>query len=88
MDTALLFEGMNIDQFIEYFTELLDGAEAEDYTIQATTRFKELEEWSSLLALSVIAMIDENYDVEFRGDDIRNSSTIEDLYNIVVSRVE
>lgn len=88
MDTALLFVGMNLDQFIEYFKDLLDETDAENYTIQATTRFKELEEWSSLLALSVIAMIDENYEVEFRGDDIRNSNTIEDLFNIVVSRVE
>jgi acyl carrier protein len=31
-------------------------------------------------------MVDEEYDVKVKGDDIRNSSTIEDLYNIVKSR--
>ena len=77
---------MSLDQFIENFTDLFD--ETDPDTICASTRFKELEEWSSLFALSVIAMIDEEYDVEFRGDDIRNSSTIEDLYDIVKSRVE
>lgn len=76
---------MNIDRFIEHFTDLFD--ETDPDTIDATTRFKELDEWSSLFALSVIAMIDEEYDVEFRGDDIRNSNTVEDLYNIVKSRV-
>lgn len=77
---------MNLDQFIENFADLFDETDPE--TIQASTRFKELEEWSSLLALSVIAMIDEEYDVEFRGDDIRGSNTVEDLYEIVETRVE
>lgn len=76
----------NLDQFIENFTELFD--ETDPDTIKATTQFKDLEEWSSLVALSVIAMIDEEYDVEFRGDDIRYSTTVEDLYNTVVQRLE
>lgn len=77
---------MNLDQFIENFADLFD--ETGPDTIQASTQFKNLEEWSSLVALSVIAMIDEEYDVEFRGDDIRGSKTVQDLYNIVKDRVE
>ena len=76
---------MSLVQFIEYFRDLFD--ETDPDTITATTQFKGLEEWSSLLALSVIAMIDEDYDVEFRGDDIRGSNTVEDLYNIIKTRV-
>lgn len=77
---------MNLEQFIENFTDLFD--ETEPDAIEATTQFKNLEEWSSLVALSVIAMIDEEYDVEFRGDDIRNSTTVEDLYDAVLQRME
>jgi acyl carrier protein len=77
---------MNLEQFIENFADLFDETDTD--TINATTQFKDIEEWSSLLALSVIAMIDEEYDVEFKGDDIRGSNTVEDLYNIVKSRVE
>lgn len=77
---------MDLDQFIENFSELFDETDTD--TIDATTRFKDLEEWSSLVALSVIAMIDEEYDVEFRGDDIRSSITVEDLYNTVLERLE
>ena len=77
---------MNLDQFIQNFADLFD--ETDPDTIKATTRFKDLEEWSSLVALSVIAMIDEEYDVEFWGDDIRTSNTVEDLFDIVESRVE
>jgi len=77
---------MNLDQFIKNFADLFD--ETDPDTIQASTQFKNLEEWSSLVALSVIAMVDEEYDVEFRGDDIRGSKTVQDLYNIVKDRVE
>lgn len=77
---------MDLKQFIENFAELFDETDSD--TITATTQFKELEEWSSLVALSVIAMIDEEFDVEFRGDDIRNSSTVEDLYHIAMDRME
>lgn len=76
---------MEIERFIDNFTELFD--ETDPATIRATTRFKDLKEWSSLVALSVIAMIDEEYDVEFRGDDIRGSNTVQDLFNIVKKRV-
>jgi acyl carrier protein len=38
------------------------------------------------VALSVIAMIDEEYDVAVKGDDIRSAETIQDLFNIVESR--
>ena len=77
---------MELDQFIVYFSDMFDETDSD--TIVATTQFKDLEEWSSLVALSVIAMIDEEYDVEFRGDDIRNSTTVEDLYNTVLQRLE
>ena len=53
----------------------------------AETRFRDIEEWSSLIGLSVIAMVDEEYDVTLKGDDIRNANTIEDLYNTVKSKL-
>ncbi len=52
----------------------------------AETKFHELEEWSSLIALSIIAMADEEYDVTLKGDDIRAAVTIEDLFNTVKAK--
>ena len=54
--------------------------------LTAETKFKELDEWSSLIALSIIAMVDEEYDVTLKGNDINTSSTIEDLFNVVKSK--
>ena len=75
---------MNIQDFIENFAAQFDETDPEVFT--AETRFKELDEWSSLLALSIIAMVDDEYDLIIKGNDIVNSDSIQDLYNIVVAK--
>ena len=56
-------------------------------TVNASTDYKALAEWDSLVALSVIAMIDEEFEVVITGSDIDGNTTIEDLYNTVQSRL-
>lgn len=77
---------MELKDFIANFADQFDDTDASE--IQAKTVFKELDEWSSLIALSVIAMADEEYDVTIKGDDIRNANTVEDLYNTVKAKAE
>ena len=72
---------MNIEEFIENFVSQLDETAPEEIT--AETRFKELDEWSSLTALSIIAMVDDEYDVIIKGNDILKSDTIQDLFAVV-----
>lgn len=76
---------MEIQKFIENFAAQFD--EVEPNSLNPETKFRDIEEWSSLMALSFIAMVDEEYKVKVKGDDIRNSKTIKDLYNIVISRL-
>lgn len=75
---------MELNDFVAKFAEQFEDTDVND--IQATTVFKDLDEWSSLLALSIIAMVDEEYNVTLKGEDIRNSSTIEDLFNVVKAK--
>ncbi len=75
---------MEIKEFIGNFADQFEDTDAGE--IKAETVFKDLDEWSSLIALSVIAMVDEEYDVTIKGDDIRNSNTVEDLFNVIKSR--
>ncbi|WP_270546854.1 acyl carrier protein [Butyricimonas paravirosa] len=72
---------MEISKFIELFAELFDETDVTVFT--AETEFKKLDEWSSLIALSVIAMVDEEYGITIQGEDIRNANTIADLFNNV-----
>lgn len=76
---------MELTEFIENFADQFD--ETDPAAITAVTRFRDLEEWSSLIALSIIAMVDEEYDVTLKGDDIKNAETVEDLYNTVKAKV-
>ena len=75
---------MELKDFIANFAEQFDDTDVSEF--KAETVFKELDEWSSLIALSVIAMVDEEYDITIKGDDIRNSNTIEDLFNAVKAK--
>ncbi|MDR0864340.1 MAG: acyl carrier protein [Candidatus Symbiothrix sp.] len=76
---------MELNDFVKNFASQFE--ETDSSVFSPETSFKDLEEWSSLTALSIIAMVDEEYNVKIKGEDIRNSATIEDLYTIVKSRL-
>lgn len=75
---------MELKLFIEKFAEQFDETPIENFS--ASTVYKDLNEWSSLTALSIIAMVDEEFDKRITGADIRNTSTIEELFNLVISK--
>ena len=76
---------MNIQEFVQNFANLFDETDATE--ISLSTEFRSLDEWSSLIALSVIAMANEEYNVKLNGDDMKAAHTVEDLYNVVKSRM-
>ena len=76
---------MELNEFIENFANQFEDTEASVFTSE--TKFRDLDEWSSLIALSVIAMIDEEYDVTINGEDMKSATTVQDLFNIVNSKV-
>lgn len=74
---------MNITEFIEKFVEQFD----EEITISASTNFRELDEWSSLTALNVLMMIDEEYEVALPADEMRQTKTVQELFDLVQSKL-
>ena len=75
---------MNLNEFVEKFAEQFEETERKLFT--AETDFQNLDEWSSLVALTIIAMVDEEYDVSLKGADIRDSVTIKDLYDRIAQQ--
>lgn len=71
---------MKIEKFVEKFANEFDETPVELF--KAETVFKELDEWGSLVALSIISMIDEEYNKRITGADIRKCATIKDLYEL------
>jgi acyl carrier protein len=68
---------IKIEKFIEKFAEAVEIDSFEN--LNADTEFRQLDEWSSLASLSVIAMIDEEYDRTVNGTMLRDCKTIGDL---------
>ena len=75
---------MDLQEFVANFADQFDETEPEE--IQAETRFHEIEEWSSLTAMGIIAMVRTIYGKAITGRDIRTCESVEDLYNLVSSK--
>ncbi len=76
---------MNINDFVALFAEQFDCTDLNEF--KPETAFRDLDEWSSLMALSIIAMVDEEYNVTLQGNDMKAAVTIEDLFHIVESKL-
>ncbi len=76
---------MDIQNFIQNLADQFD--ETDVSLLVPETEFHDLEEWSSIIALSIIAMVDEEYGVTLIGDDIQHAVTIQDLFNTVKSKM-
>lgn len=76
---------MEIKSFIENFADQFDDTDASVFTPE--TIFHDLDEYSSLIALSIIGMVDEEYGVTLSGNEMKSAVTIQDLFNIVESKM-
>lgn len=74
---------MEISDFISNFADQFEDTDAEIFT--PDTKFRDLDEWSSLTALSILAMVDEEYDVQLKADEMRKTNTIQELFDLVKS---
>jgi acyl carrier protein len=75
---------MEITEFLKHFANMLDNTDAT--LISAEVIFRDLEEWDSLTALSLIAMADEEYSVKLTGDDIKSSLTLFDIFEKIKNK--
>jgi len=73
---------MYLEKFISLFAEEFDETPADVFNPE--TVYKDLDEWDSLTALSIIAMIDDEFEKEITGADLRNCTTIKDLHELII----
>lgn len=71
---------MDLSAFIELVKESFDELETE---LKPSTAYKQIDEWTSMQALILIAHLDDNLGIVLDADDLKNTSTIEDLYELV-----
>jgi len=75
---------MELNDFLSHFREQFDDTDPKE--IEASTVYKDLDEWSSLIAFSVIAMVKVEYGKTVTGAEIRHCNTVEDLFNTVAAK--
>ena len=75
---------MDINSFILDFANQFDDTDVSE--IQSDTHFHDLEEWGSLLGMSVIAMAKTQYGKTITGKEIRECETVKDLFNLIASK--
>ena len=76
---------MEMKDFIQHFAEQFDDTELSEF--KPETVFHELDEYSSLIALTIIGMIDEEYGVSIGAEEMSAAVTIEDLFNTVKAKM-
>lgn len=72
---------MEIQEFINKLE--VEFEEIEKGTLRPETNFRDIDEWSSMHALIIIALIDVEYDVTVGGEDLVKMETIQDLFDFV-----
>ncbi len=75
---------MELQEFITHFGMQFDDTDASE--IQADTVYQDLDEWSSLVILSVIAMVKTTYNKTVTGKEIRSCETVKDLFDLITSK--
>ncbi len=76
---------MEIQEFVNNFASQFDDTDKSEF--KAETTFRDLDEWSSFLALAIMAMIKSEYDVAVTAQEMRDAQTVQDLFNIVQSHI-
>ena len=63
--------------FIDKFAEAIER----DGEIKMEDEFRNYDEWSSIAYLSVIAMMDEDYNIQIEEADFKRLKTVQELYD-------
>ena len=69
------------EDFIERIKETL---EMEDHEVKPEDKFRDYEEWDSLAILSLLAMINEEFDIIIKRDELDKIVTIRELNKHII----
>ncbi len=71
------------EKIMEKFIDLLREALEREDEIQMVDTFRDYDEWNSLAYLSIIAFLDEEYDVQIEEAEFKQLKTVQDIYDAI-----
>lgn len=75
---------MDIQELIIFIEEEFE--EVDKGTLSPESSIRDIEGWSSMHALILIALVDNHYDILLTGEELKNALTIQDLFNAILKR--
>lgn len=72
---------MNLHEFTMGFAEQFDETDVSE--INANTVYQDLEEWSSLTVMTIIAFVKTTYNKTITGQEIRSCQTVKELFELI-----
>ena len=75
---------MEIKEFVENFVDQFDDLELADVTPETVMR--DLDEWSSMIGLSLLNMAEKSYGVQLTFDELRNAITVQNLFDTIANK--
>ena len=75
---------MEIKEFIENFVDQFDDLELADVTPETVMR--DLDEWSSMIGLSLLNMAEKCYGVQLTFDELKHSITVQNLFDTIANK--
>lgn len=75
---------MELQEFIGGFANQFEDTDPSE--IKAVTNFSELDEWDSLMLLTIIAWVKTTFNKSINANEIRSCTTVADLYELVKNK--
>ena len=75
---------MDIKEFLTNFANQFDDTDPSEIT--ETTEFRELEEWSSMIGLSLLNLAEKTYGVQLTFDELRSANTVQELFDVILRK--
>ena len=75
---------MELKEFVANFADQFEDTDPEEIT--AETKFHDLDEWDSLIALAVLNMTEKKYGKKITFDEMKKCVTVEDLFNVIAAK--
>ena len=72
---------MLVEEFVQKFADCF--YQTDPLSIKKDTEFKKLEEWGSMMALIVIAMVDSELEKTITAEDLKSATTVAGLFDVI-----
>lgn len=75
---------MEINDFIKNFVDQFDDLDLADVTPETVMR--DLDEWSSMIGLSLLNMAEKSYGVQLTFDELKHAITVQNLFDTIANK--